>query len=438
MANAQKSLLTKYSVKSQVKGVWEINDCAKWYINLNQIKKTVIWKNHFVSLGVTGGLAASTLHDFELDGELTNDLNTRFFTQISVLSDTLLAEEFDIPYYFDVATHVWKPYKTWLPIKHFDILTEDTGKIWFSFCAQEQGSWIIGYDKRSGKMRSHYTSCPAQAVLVKGVLHVVIPGYHSATFVGAYRILDFWQLKLVPPILKFNEIATKKDALLATLLDKAPTFITNIKYIKKSPKVELTIQGLLAANDQLFALVNLNGVVQRMLGKIENDTVAILGYLGQLEIETTTQFGETLIVNNPYGKGFYAIRNDSIVKISYETSPLRYNERIPKIAPVFQNLTINNVQKLKQTTNGTQLNFNYENAAFTSNYGGKEDGAYITLGGKRRKLKFYGQDNPLYYAFNGNGNAFLYFMQASEMYHKYGLIEITNMNRFYEQFTIKP
>ena len=82
-------------VNITINGELNIQNCTNWYIDFSTIKRTVVYKEKIICVGLNGGFACLNRSDLKQDTIFEKKLNTDFFTNASVFQDTLFAEKFD-------------------------------------------------------------------------------------------------------------------------------------------------------------------------------------------------------------------------------------------------------------------------------------------------------------------------------------------------------
>lgn len=184
---------------------------------------------------------------------------------------------------------------------------------------------------------------------------------------------------------------------------------------------------------------------KKYLGTVIRDSLHIMDTLPNLNPLTVNQFANTTLVNEAfYGEGFTLIRNDTIFKVYFST-------RYPKYAgPQFleYNLSMDSSfkpvkmvdyifhssldKKLKKGLPERELIFTYRNKyVVVGRYGNHQDAIILYIGPKAYPLKnFQNKWNFLKNVFTYDDRLFLFLGNLGNKKFKYGLLEITDVERF--------
>ena len=144
--NASVPVFTEKKIQIKVPDIAILNNAARWYLNFDKLKKTVVYSNHLISMGFHGGLVCINPTKMEFDSVYTKKINTDFYTNMICRQDTLFAEKFGKIFYLNPDT-LWMEYHLKIPIKLFEIVYEDEHYIFYPSDFGEWGSSLFIYDK---------------------------------------------------------------------------------------------------------------------------------------------------------------------------------------------------------------------------------------------------------------------------------------------------
>ena len=86
--NASKTKFTLKKVEIKVYDTINIDGIAKWYLNFDKLKNTVIYSNKLISVGLNGGFVCINPRNMEVDSIFSKKLNSDFFTNLVYRQDT--------------------------------------------------------------------------------------------------------------------------------------------------------------------------------------------------------------------------------------------------------------------------------------------------------------------------------------------------------------
>ena len=148
--------IKKKEISFEVNSIIEINDCILWHVDFSELKSTVLYKNHFISMGLYGGFVAVDTSLTNVNRQYSKKLNSDLYTNLAVRHDTLFAEKFNKIYFLSDKDTSWIPYQLNEPIALFDILLEDEKYVFYSISQGEFGTILFIYDKEIRKLRVAY------------------------------------------------------------------------------------------------------------------------------------------------------------------------------------------------------------------------------------------------------------------------------------------
>jgi hypothetical protein len=436
-------------VNITINGELNIQNCANWHIDFSTIKRTVIYKEKIICVGLNGGFACLNRSDLKQDTIFEKKLNTDFFTNASVFQDTLFAEKFDKIFFWN--TDQWAEYPNPLPIKYFDLLFEDKTYAFYSSCMGEFGSILYAYNKTTKETKAEFTTCP-NSVLKTGLgYYVGTHLYHMRGWSHTYTIKDIEKLKTVSPSMINEQGRLNTDPRLPFLQDTSVETRNNHLPFKYYYPKDIMIVASFYNKGKMYHMVDAKDYKknseQRFIGTVSNDTLRIIDSMKNCSPETTLQFENTSIINED-GQGFTMIRNDTIFKITFTT--LHPNYQDPKLEGY--NLSTYESKKLiaidKKIKNSIDDNdwtpeslqheretkFKFGNKyKVVVNLDNRQLANYIYINNKKTKLQFSDWRDFTCTIFTYDHRLFIFFRNFGFVF-KYGLIELTDIDRFVQLY----
>lgn len=458
-----------------VPNVLPINKCAKWHVNFKGLKKTVIYSDYIISMGKYGGFACLDYNTLKFDESFTNKLNSDFFTNIACYNDTLFAEKFDEIFYWSKKDNSWVKYDNRLPVKFFDIIYQDDRYIFYPIDGGEWGSLLYIYDKAKNVTKGVTTpSCTNAIVKTDGKYLISGSTMHMIGFSDLFTLQNIESM----PVL----VDHSKDLSINKIEDY---WNDNIQYVNKKFKIdesnksvyynlERYLSGTIISSTFLFKneiyhfidhsdIDLFNGHSYSLLSKNENGKI-----VQQDSVNTFYGVNFTNSYNGDYVfncyDGYMIIQKDKLIRIEFEPKAsyemkenyLRESGGLSfDVVPTFtlfeKQVDPSSIakEKMNKGDNGFNLrNTNYQinNDAFIhTEYSDKyteefnyiyDHKIFINYKGQEKRLKFDNSNNILLYCFKSVGTDFLYFYCLGNVNHKYGLIEITDLEKFVNVYSI--
>ncbi|MFC2114424.1 hypothetical protein ACFLRI_03660 [Bacteroidota bacterium] len=432
-----------------------INDCANWYLEFKEIKKTVFFKRYIISMGLYGGFICLNESDLSLNTEMGTKLNTDFYTNITVFQDTLLAEKFEQLYFFG-SDSIWHEYQSYLPIQYFDILYQNDEFVVFSSCSGEFGSIIFFYNKNNKTTKIALDICPNSVINTDSGFIINSHLYHMSGHSSIYLIKDIDKLNLVPDTLY----------LFHALWDRDPRFEYVRKVVKPNNCIPIDylnsvdsrsfdypiIVSTFINNKELFHFVDFKGYADSVfLCLIKKGCLIKLDSFANISPKTAINYSGTTIINEKHGQGFTFIRNDSIFKIIYKTqsninpssqdySKIFYFKGIEEVNDLIQytyNSSIETNFKIRSGHHEREIEYTFNNYQIIAFSDDQINEVIVRKGTEEHQLKFRNNWNYVQYIFTCKNNLAIYFENLGGYNHKYGLIEITNFEKFISIYSEK-
>jgi hypothetical protein len=318
----------------------------------------------------------------------------------------------------------------------------------------EFGSVIFAFNKSTKITKAAFTSCPNSVIKTNQGYYVGTHLYHMRGSSSEYIIKDIEKLKIIPDSIIKDNGKFEFNSRYTFIHDTSLTLRNNYLPFKFFYPKEIMVVASFKNNGKLFHIIDpreyKRGEELRLIATVINDTLKILDSLKNCTPETVLQFGNTLIINEEfYGAGFTMIRNDTIFKITFKTLHPNY------LGPILEGYNLATDSSKKFSSN-IEYTFNYEGdynwklpagkpereIKFDFNdkykivgyYGNGQDGNYIYINNYKTKLIFYDQWNFISNIFTYDNRLFVFFKNLGNIGFKYGLIEITDIDKFAEKY----
>jgi hypothetical protein len=295
---------------------------AKTYINLTNIRRTVIYQNRIICVSSGGGLGCINAFDFKPDTGFQAALNKRFINDISVIEGNLYGTNGD--HFLLWEKSGWVLYKAPLPINYFSVLYEDKICIFYQVCTGEFGSLLFIFNKVTDTTKGLYTSCTDAIIKTDSGYIVGQHLYHLGSGSSLYYLKSINNLVTVPDSLRFLHSRFDMDSTLIKLWRPVKkSLLKNIMPINFYRLKEGIIAASFQLNGNLYHVIDKNrgnySDDTRYIGTIIKDSLTLVDSLKNCRPETTYKFGETTIINEDQNStGFTMIRNDTIYKIRFK------------------------------------------------------------------------------------------------------------------------
>lgn len=422
-----------------------IRDFAIWYIDFSRVKNTVVFENKIISVGHNGGFACLNLEDFIIDEEFEQLLNTDFFTNVSVVSDTLFSEKHNKIYFFNNGK--WEPYTNPLPINYFSILLEDNEYIFYSTYQGEFGSILWIYNKDTRLTRCLFMADIRSVVNTDNGYLVNAYLYNFITKTSSFYIHDVKKLPITNPELRFLETRydTNENFVSARNISELPngTLSAYKTYHKDS-----IILASFKNEENIYHIMNSAepwmynpSIDHRLIGTMKNNSLIITDSLKfGVKPSRIRSFGNINVISEPfYGEGFTIIIDENIYNIRYQNIHPSYDGM--RLNPY--HLQTENTWKISEHLRYTfnwnldenlpkpgqaerEISYKYGNHVLSGNYGNEMDGIYID----NINIGFVDRWNFIESIFEYESRLFVFFGNLGNTNFKYGLIEITDIEKF--------
>jgi len=451
-AEISENIFSVKKVDIKISDIITIDSTAKWYLDFERLKSSVVYSKKIISMGLYGGMVCINPKNMVVDSVFTKKINTDFYSDIICRQDTLFAEKFGEVFYLNPDT-IWTKYNLKLPVKLFEILYEDDHYIFYPSDFGEWGSYLFIYDKYLQCTKGlRVSDCP-QAVIKQKDKYIISGGsWGGVVSSELYSLKDLDKLKVLvegnstASLEKLKKLWVRWVGSEELDYSYSQNFIQSLKLFdsgtsssifKQDSTLYLLKQKLYST--QCASAINLNSDKQIKLDSTN------FKYLN-----TAHQFGKNTIISCTNIKScFLFINSDTIYNISYSTNKswAREKEFSSNINYFFairgDTIKSNFITKYNYDNSNNRhvisliydFNKNTKISYLINGYDYSNADFYIIQNGIKHNLKIKSKYNFLGYCFKYHGNDFLYFQNSGNVEHKYGLIEILDINRFIHNYS---
>ena len=318
----------------------------------------------------------------------------------------------------------------------------------------EFGSILFVYNKKPKESKAEFTTSPNSVIKTSLGYYVGSHLYHMAGWSDSYTIKNIEKLKTISPSMGNQEGRYDIDPRFSFLQDTSVETRNNHLPFKFFYPKEIMIVASFDIKGKMYHIVDARDFKknreQRFIGTVSNDTLRIIDTIENCTAETTLQFENTSIINEEfYGQGLTMIRNDTIFKITFTTLHPNYqgtklegynlstdqSKKLTSIKEYVSNITEKNEWTPKPGQPEREIKFKFGNKyKIVGNHGNGQDGNYIYINDKKSKLKFNDQWNFISTIFTYDDRLFIFFKNLGNIGFKYGLIELTDIDKFVEVY----
>jgi hypothetical protein len=447
--------ITKENISFSVNSILDIDDCIKWHVNYSELKNTVLYDEHLVSMGITGGIVAIHSDLSEIDIDLTSKLNKKLFTDLTVRKDTLFAEAFKKIYYFDKILSNWKTYDLNEPVKLFDIIHENEEYVFFPIGHGEFGSILFIYDKRLEVLRAVSTQYEAKAISEYDKKYYINLSLRHGMGASNYAfiknidkikivangedILDFFRnvpVREYPPLKKKP---SKEKRVFSNIIDWEYGLIVFSSFQNtKNDQIQLYIDNRIPTVKSFEELDSLPDRNHTYLAKIENEKLVDIDSISLFHIaRTSNRVDRKLFKGEFFESGYYQLVKDTLTFLNFKYKNdfrLIYGEENILFVDEKPEINVHKDSLVWLDDNFTEYEIkfamsNENNVQFkTSNKNNEIFEMILTQRDNKYHLLFEGIVRRLEFGFFYRGNYFLYLSG-------YGLLEIYDLDKFIKLYT---
>jgi hypothetical protein len=436
------------SISFKVEPVIEINDCIKWHVDFRELKSTVLFRNHIISMGLYGGMVAIDSNLTGVNKQYSNKLNSDLYTNLTVRHDTLFAEKFNNIYFLSLIDTTWKAYSLNEPVALFDILFEDEEFVFYSISQGEWGTMLFVYDKSKKLLRATpYQDDPKCVYFKEGQYYINAGLRHGSGSSSFKRISNPKSIAVVSTPQNFRLLITHFNKL--PVVDYPPINLENLEYAKQLENVINIEYGIMVNNTtrimgREFHFTDYNQWKEQSqsydktyITEIVDKKLNIVDSINAYRVLRTKTYNQFTIIESKFiSNGTYLSKGNSIFRIVFKGTPDHDFWSNRSTTKYVKGVVIPNcIDFFRTVENNT---FNYTISSDTSIIAkGAFDPIrlYFNINGESRDLKLLSSDNILSKACTFNGNTLLYFDNLGNQDHKYSLLEIYDMNKFIDEYT---
>jgi len=400
-------------------------------------------------MGLYGGFVAVDTSLTNVNRQYSKKLNSDLYTNLAVRHDTLFAEKFNKIYFLSDKDTSWIPYQLNEPIALFDILLEDEKYVFYSISQGEFGTILFIYDKEIRKLRVAYYGDDPKCIYFHNDAYYINAslrhGSGSSTFKSLHNIrnLNFIQ-----------EEQRSKNPLFSLQSHFQRLPVTEYPDIKFDPSVGngilksvLPIEyGIMVNNsfeidNKYYHFTDFNGFSQSLpydktyITEVVDKKLKIVDTIESFRVLRTRKYNVYTIIESYFlDDGYYMSNNDSLYYIKFIEFPTYASENNGKtVQSSICEETLIWKPNFKRKFS-CELDSNLTINSFGSN---EYRELYFQEGKNKMKILLNSKWNVLNKAFKNNDNWYLNFKNLGNVDHKYGLIEIVDLERFINEYSKK-
>ena len=449
--------LAKENISYSVNNIIDIDDCIKWHVNYSELKNTVLYDEHLVSMGITGGIIAIHSDLSEIDIDLTSKLNTKLFTDLTVRKDTLFAEAFKKIYYFDKIQSNWKAYNLKESIKLFDIIHENEKYVFFPITQGEFGSTLFIFDKRLKVLRAVNTRYEAKAIHEYDNKYYVnlslrhglgASNYASIKNIDRVKIvanskdvLPFFRnipIREYPPLKKKP---SKEKRVFSDIIDwEYGLMVFSAFQNTKNDQIQLYIDNRIPTVKSFDELDSLPDRNYTYLAKIENKKLVDIDSISLFHVARISNRVDRKLFKGEFSEsGYYHLAKDTLTFLNFEFEKeysLIYGEEKKLFVDDKPEIFVyqDSFRQLDDKSSDYEITFKTSTGNNVEFYSSNKNDEIFEMLLKRNDniyhLSFEGLVRTLEFGFFYQGNYFLYLSG-------YGLLEIYDLDKFISLYTKK-
>lgn len=448
--------IKKKEISFEVNSTIEINDCIIWHVDFSELKSTVLYKSHFISMGLYGGFVAIDKSLTYVNRQYSKKLNSDLYTNLAVRHDTLFAEKFNKIYYLSDKDTSWISYQLNEPISLFDILFEDEKYVFFSISQGEFGTILFIYDKEIRKLRvASYGDDPKCIYYQDNEYYINASLRHgggSSTFKSLHNISN---LNIISEEKNSgNPLFTLQSHFRRLPVTEYPDISFNPSVGKNILKTVLPIEyGIMVNNTFMidnnnYHFTDFNGFNQNLsydktyITEVVDKKLVIVDSLESFRVLRTKTYGNFTIIESYFiDDGYYMSDKGYLYRIKFlgtHDYDLEYdNTSVIIDGKPIQDSICNETYIRKPNFKREFLCLLDSNLTINSFGSNQYRELYFQESKNKRRILLNSKWNVLNKAFKHKENIFLYFFNLGNTDHKYGLIEIYDLERFINEYSKK-
>lgn len=450
----------KRTVRLDVNGEQELNQCIRRYLNFESLKASVLFHNRVISVTNAGGFVCVSVQDFNRDTLLEQQMNTDFYTGLEVFRDTLFTEKFGQLFFWN--EDKWDRYTKSPPVNFFEIVSEDSAYTFYCSDGGEFGSILYAYNQRSGETRALSTSGINSLFSIASGYFIGAHSYHMSGFSEAFIAHD------IRAWIKINDqLRTRKG-----MFDRMPEFdsvhkanVDTRKHISRywcsislapnnrgslfskqthpdSSCQNIMIDGSFRHNGRIYHFLNpdYSSENQTYICTILRDTLLVVDSIPACAGHSVRYFENLALVS--HSDGFTLLRGDTLFRVNfhaylphyhgpdfeYQHLPTDSTEKVEARVEDHLNLDEDGMRP-KPGEAFAEVHFNLNKQQSIHGYrgykGGNFDVLFLETNGIRKQLEIPESPREILVC---NKRLFLLFWSI-------GLIEVTNLKQFEKAYT---
>ena len=441
--------IKKKEISFEVNSTIEINDCIIWHVDFSELKSTVLYKSHFISMGLYGGFVAIDTSLTHVNRQYSKKLNSDLYTNLAVRHDTLFAEKFNKIYYLSDKDTSWISYQLNEPIALFDILFEDEKYVFFSISQGEFGTILFIYDKEIRKLRVASYGDDPKCIYYQDTAYYINASLRHGGGSSSYKSLqNIGKLNIISEDKNSNNpLFSLKSHFRRLPVTEYPDINFDPSVAKGILKSVLPIEyGIMVNNsftidNKYYHFTDFNGFSQSLsydktyITEVVDKEIKILDTIEPFRVLRTRKYNIFTIMESYFlDDGYYMSNNDSLYHIKFTELPANnsesnYNTDQSKICEETLIWKPNFKRKFS-----CELDSNLTINSFGSN---DYRELYFQEGNNKRRILLNSKWNVLNKAFKNKDNWNLNFKNLGNVDHKYGLIEVYDLERFINEYSEK-
>jgi hypothetical protein len=294
---------------------------VRWYADFESIRKTVLFKDLFISFANTDGLICLNANNFEINQQMNNKLNTDYFTNINIFQDTLIAEKYGKIFYLNSDTN-WVEYTNLLPIKYFDILYDDYNYVLYRTDCGEFGGLFFMYNKinKKTKILASYSNIVQVSKINNTFLIEDLYVFHSSfgyiTNMDSIGIIEkhpenYFDCFKNDNLINYDKFLVQSNVNNDEYKPIFEYYRNVLNHFSPPPNISFFVNGR-----KYYFVLGSDSLNISYLEKLEYKPIQ---KFRKFDPTISRSFGNTTILNIEYDRDVIIIRNDTIVRIHFNS-----------------------------------------------------------------------------------------------------------------------
>ena len=435
---AEIPILTKYEVEIPVPNIIKIKGCINWHVDFTRLKSTVFYNDRLISMGKYGGFVCINPESFTIDKDFTKKLNSDIFTNVIVRNDTLIAEKFGELFYLSKDT-TWINYYQNDPVLLFKIAFEDSDYVFFTEDGGEYGGALFVFNKNTKNTQIIISNQFSPNAILKVNNEYIV----SSSLKTGYWFSPHYKI----PIEKLESQNIDSVILDYQTVGKYWYNYPNQLTTPKQNKYEHIKNTELYKNQ--YSNIFITSKYSNNVTECYNNTFIDIWLKNNHSTDNFSSKEE---------EGLILIKGDTIVKVNLIMNPTyEITVHHDMDSPHFDEIPYVNIFGAENDTiyispeeiiseqinwdnnsvKSRQIDFKISpQVSIESFINDKTRNVIINDNQKKCYLPFNDSNIALRYCFRKNENDYLYFFTLGNENHRYGLIEITDFDKFMDKYCL--